>query len=395
MRHIAIVGASLAGLNAAQELRAAGHDGPITLIGREAHRPYDRPPLSKTALTGQTSLDSLRLDPKGIEADWVTGHSAVALDATARRLTLDDGRRLPFDGLVIASGATPRRLPLNELRGVHLLRTLEDAQGLKDDLARRPSRVVVIGGGFIGTEIAATCRSLGLAVTLVEGLPGLLYRAAGDMVSSLVTDLHREQGVDLRLDLAVRDAVADGTGRVTSLVLSDGSKLDADVVVVAIGVVPQTGWLAGSGLEIGDGVGCDETCLAAPGIVAAGDIARWPNRKTGEHRRVEHWDNAIRQGRHAARRLLAVDEAAQAYAPLPWVWSDQFGRKLHIYGSTLGADEVRLVSPPTDGRFVAIYRRGRMLAGVFGLGRVREVLVYRALLEADASWDAAITSKAA
>jgi len=395
LRTVAIAGASLAGLNAADELRARGFDGRIIMVGREPDMPYDRPPLSKEMLKGALPAPELTLPCKpDLDADWRLGRSAASLDVRARTLALDDGERINFDGLVIATGASPRRPSFNVPAGVHFLRTRRDAERLKADLDRLPSRVVVMGGGFIGAEVASTCRALGIAVTIVEPLPGLLVRALGNHVSALIGGIHRDSGVDLKTGIQAVDAPADASGRVRAIRLSDGSEIETDVVVVAIGVVPDTEWLKDSGLDIRDGVLCDATCLAAPHITAAGDVARWTNLRFDECRRVEHWENAIQQGRHAARRLLADGTGTpEPYTPVPWVWSDQFGLKLQVYGSTVGHDEVRFVDGPApDHKFVALYRRGSRLAGIAGIGKVRALLAYRQLLEAGATWAAATRS---
>ncbi|MGE4240958.1 NAD(P)/FAD-dependent oxidoreductase [Ramlibacter sp.] len=395
MRTIAIAGASLAGLNAAQELRAANFGGRIVMVGREAGMPYDRPPLSKQMLEGTMPAAELALDCKPeLDLDWRLGRAASRLDVAGKTLTLDDGETLAFDGLVIATGASPRRLPFGTLAGMHVLRTREDAQALKADLERKPARVVVIGGGFIGAEVASTCRALGIAVTIVEPLPGLLLRVLGAAVSAHVDRIHAGHGVDLLTGRQAVGALADGAGRVRAVQLADGSEVACEVVVVAIGVTPDTAWLQGSGLDVSDGVLCDATCLAAPGIVAAGDIARWPNVRFDECRRVEHWENAVQQGRHAARTLLAMPASpAQNYTPVPWVWSDQFGLKLQVYGSTVGHEEVLMVDPPSDDdpKFIALYRRGHRLAGIAGIGKVRAVLGWRRLLGDGASWDDALS----
>jgi NADPH-dependent 2,4-dienoyl-CoA reductase/sulfur reductase-like enzyme len=360
--------------------------------------PYDRPPLSKAMLQGTMGTGQLALDCKpDLGVEWVLGRSAASLDVATKTLTLDDGERVAFDGLVIATGASPRRLPFDKLAGMHVLRTREDAERLKADLDGHPSRVVVIGGGFIGAEVASTCRALGIAVTIIEPLPGLLLRVLGTAVSAHFDKLHADHGVDLMTGRQAVGALADGEGRVRAIQLADGAEIACEVVVVAIGVSPDSAWLQGCGLDIGDGVLCDATCLAAPGIVAAGDVARWPNVRSGECRRVEHWENAVQQGRHAARTLLAdAASPAQPYAPVPWVWSDQFGLKLQVYGSTVGHDEVLFVDPPTDGdpKFIALYRRGTRLAGIAGIGKVRAVLGWRKLLEAGASWDEALATAA-
>ena len=333
---IAIVGASLAGLEAAKELRASGFAGELVVFGAEPHLPYDRPPLSKELLAGLVGADQVRLDlGAAADAAWHVSSPVTRMDSHKRALTVDGVTEM-FDGIVIATGATPRRPAFaharGDLAGVHVVRTLDDCLGLADDLRSCPGRVLVVGGGFIGAEVASTCRALGLEVTVVEGLGAPMERALGHQMGEILGEIQREHGVDLRVGTTVVDI--DGTGRVGRARLADDTVLDVDVVVLAIGVQPATDWLADSGLPLEDGVVCDQTCLAAPGIVAAGDVARWPNPRLGEVRRVEHWDNAIRQGRHAAKRLLAGDDPArrEPYAPVPWVWSDQFGSKLQAIG---------------------------------------------------------------
>ncbi|HEY8526808.1 MAG TPA: FAD-dependent oxidoreductase [Acidimicrobiales bacterium] len=395
---VVVVGASLAGLRAAEELRARGFDGRITVVGDEVHPPYDRPPLSKQVLAGDWEAERLALGVAhekgldGLELDWRLGVRAEGLDLEGRAVALADGTRVPFDGLVIATGATPRRLPgTDRLAGIHVLRTLDDCLQLRERLDANPRRVVVVGGGFIGAEVAATCRARGLDVTLLEALPVPLGRALGEEIGAVMADLHRDHGVDVRLGVGVEGL--DGGERVERVRLADGTAVEADLVVVGIGVVPNTGWLEGSGLRLDDGVVCDETTLAAPGVVAAGDVARWPSRRFGELMRVEHWDNAITMGAHAARRLLGEVEP---YDPVPWFWSDQYDRKIQLAGRSANADEIRIVEGSTDERrFVALYRRGDRLVGVLAMNRPRSVLTYRRLIEAGASWSEALAEAGA
>jgi 3-phenylpropionate/trans-cinnamate dioxygenase ferredoxin reductase component len=395
LNDIAIVGASLAGLRAAEELRARGHDGGIVVVGDEVHQPYDRPPLSKQVLAGEWEADRLPLTVfhdaglDGLGIDWRLGTRATALDLGRRTIAVEDGDPVPYDGLIIATGATPRRLPgTGHLAGVHTLRTLDDCLEVREALDEGPHRVVVVGGGFIGAEVAATCRTRGLDVTLLEALPVPLGRALGDEIGAVMADLHRDHGVDVRLGVGVEGLDGDGSGRVATVRLADGSVVEADLVVVGVGVIPNTGWLEGSGLTLDNGVVCDETTLAAPGVVAAGDVARWPSRRFGELMRVEHWDNAITMGAHAARRLLGEVEP---YDPVPWFWSDQYDRKIQLAGRSADADEVRIVDGSTDERrFVALYRRGDRITGVLAMNRPRPLLTYRKLIERGATWDEAL-----
>jgi len=392
---VVIVGASLAGLNAAEALRRAGFEGQITLLGEEPHLPYDRPPLSKQVLAGDWEPERTALsDAEELAADSIDirlGEKAAALDLVSRRLTLENGETLDFDGLVIATGARCRTLTGTEnLAGVHVLRSLDDCLALRADFEASPQRVVVVGAGFIGAEVAATARGRGLQVTMVEALANPLSRVLGDEMGSVCAEMHRDHGVDLRTGVGV-DAVV-GTDRVQSVVLSDGSSVDADVVVVGIGVIPNTEWLHGSGLTLDDGVVCDATCSAAPGVVAAGDVARWPNELFGEMMRVEHWDNAAAQGTHAARRLL--DESVEPFAPVPWFWSDQYDRKIQLAGRVRPDDEIQVVTGSLqERRFAAIYGRAGRITGVLGFNRPRHVMRYRALIAQQASFEEALAAE--
>ena len=394
-RAITIVGASLAGLNAAEALRREGFDGPVTLIGAESHLPYDRPPLSKQVLAGDWEperaalTDSEELESDGIEARLSV--RATALDLAARELTLHTGETVAFDGLVIATGARCRTMAGTEgLDGVHVLRSLDDCLALRADFEAMPQRVVVVGAGFIGAEVAATARGRGLDVTMVEALPTPLSRVLGDAMGEVCAEVHRDHGVDLRTAVGVEHIAGDG--RVERVTLSDGSTIDADVVVVGIGVIPNTEWLDGSGLEVDDGVVCDASCLAADRVTAAGDVARWPNELFGETMRVEHWDNAAQQGAHAARCLL--DAAVGPFTPVPWFWSDQYDRKIQLAGRVRGDDEVRVVTGSVEERrFAAIYGRAGRITGVLGFNRPRHVMRYRALIEQRASFDEALAAE--
>jgi len=410
MPSIVVVGASLAGLRAVEELRRQGFDGPLTVVGDEPHRPYDRPPLSKQVLAGdweRERLDLTVMADGGLDAldvDWRLGTRAASLDVAERTITLAGAStgRLSFDGLVVATGATPRVLPGHgDLAGIHTLRTLDDCLSVRSVLDASPRRVVVVGAGFIGAEVAATCRGRGFDVTLVEALPVPLERAVGAEVGALTADIHRDHGVDVRLGVGVERI--DGADRVEQVQLADGTVLEADLVVVGVGVAPNTGWLSGSGLALDNGVLCDVACLAAPGVVAAGDVARWPSPRFGAALRVEHWDNAVTMGEHAARTLLA-DLAADGrgslavdpYDPVPWFWSDQYDRKIQLAGWASGADEMRVVDGSFDERrFAAIYRKDDRVVGVLAMNRPRQVAIYRKLIEANAAWDEALAQAAA
>ncbi len=404
--HVVVVGASLAGLRACETLREEGFGGRITLVGAEREVPYDRPPLSKKVLAGEWEPERIRLrkadEFESLGLTLRLGTRAVALDIQARTVALDDGSRLAYDGLVIATGASPRRLPGQPaLDGIVELRTIADSLGLRDRLAGGTARITVIGAGFIGLEVAATARTLGCAVTVLEGLPAPLIRGLGAHLGAAAAAVHTRNGVDLRCGVQVVGIEGD-RGAVTGVRLADGSLVASDVVVVGIGVAPNTDWLAGSGLEVRDGVVCDATlCTGAPGVYAAGDCARWPNGAFAgcddEEMRVEHWTNAAEQGAAAASNLLAVarGEAPQPFVSVPFFWSDQFDSRIQFVGRAHGGDDIHVFAGSTDGAFAALYGHGGRLRGVLGVSMPKMVMPFRTLLAAGASWDDALAKAAA
>jgi 3-phenylpropionate/trans-cinnamate dioxygenase ferredoxin reductase subunit len=392
VRTIAIAGMSLAGLRAAETLRRDGFDGAIVAISAERHAPYDRPPLSKDLLAGRCEPGDIVLRRQGVDdldLDWRVGRRATRLDVEAKVVGLDDGERVEFDGLIVATGSVPRRLPVHpELRGVFTLRSLDDALALRAELEQSP-RVVVVGAGFIGAEVAATARERGLEVTILESLPHPMVRGLGPALGDVIAAVHRDHGVDLRTNAHVKGI--DGTDHVQCVRLGDGSTIDADLVVVGIGVIPETRWLQGSGLRLDDGVLCDATGLAAPGVVAAGDVARWPNVLfDGQVMRLEHWTNATEQGVHAAKRLLEGEQGTP-FAPVPFVWSDQYDRKIQAVGVVAGDAHVHVAHGTLDDRqFVALFGRDGRIVGALGFNRPRQVMQYRKMIAERASWDTAI-----
>jgi 3-phenylpropionate/trans-cinnamate dioxygenase ferredoxin reductase subunit len=382
---IVIVGASLGGLRAAQALRRLGYAGALVAVGDERELPYDRPPLSKEVLAGKwdaARTNLMRPEDEELGVAWQLGVRAESLDLAARTVALANGERIAYDALVIATGSAARRIPNTPpLAGIHVLRTRDDALALRAALERGP-RVAVIGAGFVGMEVAATCRGRGLDVSVVESLPAPLERGLGRELGGLLGDIHRERGVDLRCGVGVERFI--GSERVEGLALADGSRVAADVVVVGIGSSPNTGWLASSGLELGDGVVCDAACRAtrAPNVVAVGDVARWPNALfDGESMRIEHWTNATEQADHAAATLLAGDGEVAPFAPVPFVWSDQFDCKLQIAGRIAPGDESCIVDGSlTERRFVVAFGRGGRLTGAIGMNRPRVVLKLRGMI---------------
>lgn len=405
MENVVVVGASLAGLRACETLRTDGFGGSITLIGAEDEVPYDRPPLSKKLLAGEWEPDRIRLrkadDFESLGLNLCLGHRATALDTAARTVHVDDGRHIAYDGLIIATGAAVRRLPGQpDFDGVVALRTLADSLDLRSRLAGGTARVTVVGAGFIGLEVAATARQAGCAVTVLEGAPAPLMRALGAEMGTAVAGVHLQQGVDLRCDIRI-EAIEGGPDAVTGVRLTDGSFVDSDVVLVGIGVAPATEWLEGSGLELRDGIVCDDTLwTGVPDVYAAGDCARWPNHVFDGHddveMRIEHWTNAAEQGAAAARSLLATAAGlpAPAYESVPFFWSDQFDRRIQFVGRPHGDDEIHVFAGETDGAFAALYGYGGRLRGVLGVSMPRKVMPFRALVAAKASWAEAIAHAA-
>lgn len=373
MRTVTVVGASLSGLYAARELRSQGFDGRLVIVGDETHRPYDRPPLSKDFLTGRAAEDQLALtdaeEAAELDAEWLLGKRARGLDARGRTVLLDDGRTVSTDGVVIATGASARRLPGSRLTGVHTLRTLDDARALRDELGGGPRQVVVIGGGFVGAETASSCAALGHTVTVVEAAPLPLVPQLGPEMAAVCAALHRRGGVDLVTGTGV--AGLRGTVAVTGVALSDGRVLPADTVIVGIGATPNTAWLAGSTLALHDGVLCDDGCVTAlPQVVAVGDVARVGGT------RAEHWTSATEQPRVAVANLLA-GRTRETAGSLPYFWSDQYGARIQFAGRRQDGDSVRIAEgeladgASAEGGFLALYERDGRTTAVLSVDRPR------------------------
>ncbi len=414
---VVVVGASLAGWRAVETLRAEGFHGSISLVGEERHLPYDRPPLSKQVLAGTwppekaVLADTRRSSELRIQE--VLGHRAVRLDAEARKVELDDGTVLEGDAIVLATGAHPRRLPgteeLGQRDGLFTLRTLDDSIALRSAVtAVDAARVVVIGAGFIGAEVASTCAGLGCRVSVLEVLDIPLRNVLGPMIGSHFAGLHGAHDVELRTGVSVRDVrrldaddsvAMAGSGGPRRLVveLHGGEMFPADVVVVGIGVVPTTDWLADSGLTIDNGVVCDDRLFAADGIVAAGDLARWSWRHDGgeEQIRIEHWQVAAEAGVAAGRGVVAGRADAPSFTPVPYFWSDQYGIRLQVLGNPGGDDDVHIMDGSlSEGKFVALFGRAERLRAVVAIGKPRQLMGFRPLMESGSSWDDALAHAA-
>lgn len=383
MKAVAVIGASLAGLSAARALRAQGFDGRITVVGDETRRPYDRPPLSKEFLSGDmTEADlALEADDDDLDADWMLGAVATKLDTHSGAVELADGTRLVADGVVIATGSRARRLPsYHDMAGVHVLRTVDDAVALRAEL-RPGARLVIIGAGFIGAEVASTARKLGLNVTVVEAAPTPLAVQLGSWLGAVVAAAHAANGTELICGVGVAGLTgthralrtACGADRVTGVDLVDGRHLPADVVVVGIGGVPNIEWLQGSGVRLGNGVLCGSAGQTAiPNVVAVGDCAAWHDPFTGGTHRVEHWTGALERPATAVATLLAGGADKDVTVKAPYFWSDQYGSRIQFAGTADPDDEVTIEEGSCDAHcFLATYRREGHLVAVLGVDQPR------------------------
>lgn len=397
MESIVVVGASLAGLRTVENIRKKGYQGRLVLIGDEARTPYDRPPLSKEVLRGEWEPERIDLRRKGYDdlgLDMRLGKRATALHAQSREIELEGGDRIRYDGLAICTGTVPRRLPNQPaLAGIFEIRTLDDALAMREALAKKP-RVCVVGAGFIGSEVAASCVKLGLPVTVVEALPVPLARNLGETLGQHFASLHRSHGVDLRLGAGVLKIVGDG--RVEKVFLTDGSEIDCDLLCIGIGVLPCTSWLEGSGLALDNGVVCDEYLRASlPGVYAAGDVCNWQNPLYGERMRVEHWTNAVEQARVLADNLLATDGKLQAFESAPMFWSDQYGIKIQGAGRPRPDDTLHIAHGTLEsGTFTALYGRAGRLVAVVTFQQPAKLFQYRKMIAERASWEAALAAAA-
>jgi len=396
LENIVVVGSSLAGLRTIEALRREGYEGAIVALGEEPHMPYDRPPLSKQFLKGEWDQEKVSLRRQGFDelgVTWRRGERADALDASAKEILLASGERVGYGGLVIATGSVARRLPFGrDLAGIHVLRTLDDAMTLRDELTRSP-RVLVVGAGFIGMEAAATCRELGLEVSVVEPLEAPLLRGLGPVLGPYVGEKHRSKGVDLRCGVGVEGF--EGQGRVERVKLSNGTRIDAEVVVVGIGVAPATGWLEGSGLELDDGIVCDGAGgTKLPDVVAVGDAARWHNPLAGNALRYEHWTSAVEQAQYVAARLLK-GPGVPSLAQVPYVWTDQFELRLAVAGNIRPGAEMHVCKGTLEEeRCLVLFGREDRLEGAVGLRRPGPLLAARKRIAEGISFEEAVAENA-
>ncbi len=393
VREIVVVGASLAGVRACQNLRREGFEGALTLVGEEKRLPYDRPPLSKTMLTSDQDPDDLTLlsssDLSDLDLNLILGEQAAGLDTDRKEVTVG-GDAIRYDGLIIATGARARKLSKSgDIDGIHVLRTVDDALAIRSGL-KSNSAVVIVGAGFIGAEVAAAARQHDCQVTIVEASEAPLVRGLGHQVGSACGELHRYYGVDLRLGIGVADV--HGRNGLEEVELTDGTYIETEFLVVGIGSIPNTEWLVDSGLSLDDGVVCNENLNAGiPGIYAAGDVAKVPNRWLGGRaRRPEHWTSATEHAALAARNILFPDNN-HPYDSVPFVWSDQYEDRIQVAGDTIDFDEVVILTGSVEERaFIAGYRHGTELAGVMALNNMRAFVQYRRLLMTHGTWVDAI-----
>jgi NADPH-dependent 2,4-dienoyl-CoA reductase/sulfur reductase-like enzyme len=377
VKRLVVVGASLAGLRAAQAARSAGFTGELVIVGAERHRPYTRPPLSKELLKGEHTAEQCALRHPELHADWRLGVAATGLDRAARTVTLADATTVAYDRLIIATGARAREWtgPGAQLAGVHTLRTLDDAHTLRGAL-NPGARLVIIGAGFIGCEVAASARARGAEVVVVDIAPHPML-PLGPELGARCGALHAQHGVEIRCGVGIEALV--GTTHVEAVGLTDGSTLPADVVLLALGAVPNVEWLAGSGLQLDGGVVCDATLTAScdPDILAAGDLASWPHPLAdGERVRVEHWTVAAEHGQLAGRNALRDPAERAPHVAPPYFWSDQYDTKVQAVGFPGRADALEIVE--SDGhRLLALGERGGELVAVVGFNAAKRVASVR------------------
>jgi 3-phenylpropionate/trans-cinnamate dioxygenase ferredoxin reductase subunit len=389
---IVIVGAGQAAAQAVDALRRRGHAGPITLVGEEPGLPYQRPPLSKKYLSGAQGGDRMPIRHQGFYQDHRVelrlGRRAVRVDRAGRSVGLDDGSTLAYDLLLLATGSRPRRIvaPGAELAGIHYLRTMADADSLRDE-ARPGRRAVIVGGGYIGLEVAATCRELGVEVTLLEMADRVMNRVVCEPVSAYFHAEHQRHGVDIRLGARVLGFDGDAAGRVRGVRCADGTVHPADFVVAGIGVLPGDELARDCGLECDNGILVDQYCRTEdPSIYAIGDCTNHPSRHYGRRLRLESVDNAFEQANTAAANMLGVPTA---HDKVPWFWSDQYHHKLIIVGLAQDHDRVVLRGDPAQHSFSSCYLRDGELIAVDTVNQAKDQMAARRLVAARARPDPA------
>jgi 3-phenylpropionate/trans-cinnamate dioxygenase ferredoxin reductase component len=402
-RNVLIVGSSLGGLHTAEALRRQGYDGAITMIDAEPELPYDRPPLSKEYLSapvqdsgpaggaapGRAPLLRTPEALAALGADWHLGQPAVSLNPRSREIGLADGRTLCYDKLVIATGVAPVWPAALRIPCALTLRTRRDADLLRARMVPGV-RLAVIGAGFIGLEVAATFRTAGADVDVVEAEATPLARQLGPVVGRAVQAMHAAHGVRFHLGTRATAVRQDGAG--CQIELSDGTTLSADVLLVAVGSAPAVGWLRGSGLDLDNGIACDGHLLAAPDVYAVGDVARWPHALAGRPVRIEHWTNAIEQAAHVARRINDPGTDIEPFATVPYFWSDQYGGRLQAYGFPGASAEVEVFHGDlADGKFAALYRSSGRLTATAGIASPRQVLAGRLQVVAELTAQGALS----
>ena len=376
-----IVGAGIAGNAAAETLRKQGFEGKVHLVGAEPHRPYDRPPLSKEFLSGSKEQDKLFFKPEDFYAEHSIqlhlGTEATALDPTSKTLTLADGASLRFDKLLLATGSRVRTLPIpgSELEGIHYLRTIDDSQAIAQSM-NSASRVVIVGAGFIGSEVAAVCKTAGLEVTVLEIQPQPMAHILGEEMGAIYANLHTSRGIDLRLQEGISGI--RGSSRAEQVITDQGNAIDCDFVVIGVGIAPDTTLAKSAGLEVDRGILVDEHCQTShPDIYAAGDVANWFHPGLGHRLRVEHWDNALNQGAAAAKSMLGAPEP---YSPTLYFWSDQYDLNIQYLGHATEWDEIAIRGNPGEEKFTAFYLKDGSVHGALVVNNFRDIRPTRTLI---------------